>query len=369
MVVNMALNLSPYVIAGLSILAASVYLLRPQNSISASKQRPAINQELYNSLRHGRLASGRESSHRKVTLPDGRTLGYAIYGTSSPDAPTIFFIHGYGDNRLTGGFFAAAAEDLGVRLISVDRPGWGLSTTKMGVTVLDFAQDLRHLAEKLEVRQYSVMGASGGGPATLACAYVLPKEQLKGITMLIASGPWYETTMRHARGFAWLFWTVMCFSPALLRWTGVRALNSYRDMPMEKYVEVAKRNNNGWLIRLFARPHANDLAIFEDGEIFKYSYDLVHENTKRGGDAQGMIEVFMAMTAKDLGFRVEDIRKDLPVQLWYGKYDQSVSYRVGEDLQRMLGERATLHVRDETHASMLIYSRPVLEKALEDLRK
>lgn len=366
----MASTITPYIIVGLSILASSAYLLSHRHKkIPTSKQTPIVDQKLHDDLVHGRLVSEGESCHQKLALPDGRTLGYAIYGTTSSEARTIFFIHGFGDNRLTGGFFASSAEDLGARLISIDRPGWGLSSTKMGVTVLDVAEDIKYLASYLDAKQYSVMGTSGGGPATLACAYALPKEQLKGITMLIASGPWYETTMRHVRGFVWLFWSVMCFSPGLLRWMNIRALKQYRNMPLEEYLKVAKQKNNGWFMRLLARPHEKDQAIFDDGEIFRYSYDLVQENCKRGDDVQGMIEDFKAMTAKDLGFKVEDIRKDLPVQLWYGKFDQSVSYHVGEDLKRMLGDQATLHVRDETHASMLVYSRPVLEKALEDLRK
>jgi pimeloyl-ACP methyl ester carboxylesterase len=56
-----------------------------------------------------------------------------------------------------------------------------------------------------------------------------------------------------------------------------------------------------------------------------------------------------------LGFRIEDIRKDLPVQLWYGKDDCFVPAHHGVQIAARLGGddgRVVLRVEDNTHASI-----------------
>ncbi len=68
----------------------------------------------------------------------------------------------------------------------------------------------------------------------------------------------------------------------------------------------------------------------------------------------------------DFGFRIEDIRPDLPVQLWYGKHDVFVPLYHGETIANRLGDRANLRVEDETHASIFYNWR---EQFLEDLVK
>lgn len=69
------------------------------------------------------------------------------------------------------------------------------------------------------------------------------------------------------------------------------------------------------------------------------------------------------MTSK-WGFRVEDIREDLEVQLWYGKQDINIPWRHGEGIAVRLGGRAKLRVEDETHGSMQI---KYLEEIVENL--
>ncbi len=59
-----------------------------------------------------------------VRLGDGRLLGYAEWGDPA-GAPVLFF-HGGGMSRL-GAIGESAAGRLGVRLIGLDRPGFGLS--------------------------------------------------------------------------------------------------------------------------------------------------------------------------------------------------------------------------------------------------
>ena len=361
----------PYLLAGICILGASIYLLLRRGSAdNTSKPNTVANKEIHECIRLARNKNEDASSHQTLDLPDGRKLGYALYGSALPNAPTVIFIHGSGDNRLSGGFFHTAAENLGIRIVSVDRPGWGLSSTRMGGTVLDLAQDVQYLTDELKIRQYGLIGVSGGGPFTLACAHALPKDQLKSVTMLVAAGPWNSTVMRHANWFPCLFWTVINNSAVLRRWGARQALNKYKTISCEDYVASNRKKMSSWLVHLLSRPHEKDLAIFRDDAVFEYSYDLLQENCKRADGVDGMVEDWRIMTTEDLGFELEDIRRDLPIQLWYGEYDTSVSWHVGEDLKKRLrGDKVELHVRKETHLSMLLNcTTEVLTSAVENMR-
>jgi pimeloyl-ACP methyl ester carboxylesterase len=62
----------------------------------------------------------------RLRLADGRTLACLELGDPS-GAPVLYF-HGFPGSRLEARVAATAAAGLGVRLLSVDRPGFGQST-------------------------------------------------------------------------------------------------------------------------------------------------------------------------------------------------------------------------------------------------
>ena len=63
-----------------------------------------------------------------ITTRDGRALGYAEYGDRA--GKPVFYFHGFPGSRLEIGPASAAASDTRVRLIAVDRPGYGRSDFK-----------------------------------------------------------------------------------------------------------------------------------------------------------------------------------------------------------------------------------------------
>jgi pimeloyl-ACP methyl ester carboxylesterase len=108
----------------------------------------------------------------QVTLRDGRLLSYAAYGQRS--RRTLVYLHGFPGSRLGGAVLDGVARAAGVRVLAPERPGLGRSSPQPGRTLLDTADDVRALAEKLQLGRLSVLGESGGGPYALACAYRLP---------------------------------------------------------------------------------------------------------------------------------------------------------------------------------------------------
>lgn len=123
----------------------------------------------------------------QVRLKDGRTLAYAECGARG-GVPVLHF-HGLPSCRLE---YRAVDTDVlgraGVRLICIDRPGFGRSSRQPGRRVIDWPADVAQLADILGLEQFAVSGYSAGGPFALACARAMP-DRLLGVGVLGGSAP------------------------------------------------------------------------------------------------------------------------------------------------------------------------------------
>jgi pimeloyl-ACP methyl ester carboxylesterase len=99
--------------------------------------------------------------------PDGRLPGWAEWGP--PDGVPVLLCPGAATSRWLG-FGAGVVETLGVRLVSVDRPGLGASPPAPGRGFSDFADDMRRLCAIRGLGRPAVVGNSQGAPFALACA-------------------------------------------------------------------------------------------------------------------------------------------------------------------------------------------------------
>ncbi|MGV0814466.1 alpha/beta hydrolase [Mycolicibacterium boenickei] len=97
----------------------------------------------------------------------GRRLAYATYGPA--DGMPVLFIAGAGCGRRMS-FAHAQLDDYGVRLISVDRPGLGLSDPDPTKTLESVGADLAAVIHRLAGRPVPVVANSQGAPFGLALA-------------------------------------------------------------------------------------------------------------------------------------------------------------------------------------------------------
>jgi len=113
-----------------------------------------------------------------LTLPDGRRLH--AYDTGGTDLP-VFWQHGTPNLGTPPEPLFEAADRLGIRWVSHNRPAYGNSTRKPGRSVGDVAADIAHVADELGIERFGVMGHSGGGTHAVACAAQLPDRVLAAV--------------------------------------------------------------------------------------------------------------------------------------------------------------------------------------------
>lgn len=120
----------------------------------------------------------------RLQLPDGRDLAYE---DGDPNAVPVLLFHGAPGSRL---FRPRAAETqaAGVRLITFDRPGYGLSDPVETPSLMGVARDALALMESLGIAWFSTVAWSGGGPAAVATARRAP-DQVTSLTLVSCPGP------------------------------------------------------------------------------------------------------------------------------------------------------------------------------------
>ncbi|HEY6690143.1 MAG TPA: alpha/beta fold hydrolase [Rubrobacter sp.] len=130
-----------------------------------------------------------------LELGDGRTLH--AYDTSSANVAgrlAVFWHHGSPNIGAPPEPLFAAADRLGIRWVSYDRPGYGGSTPHPDRDVASAA------ADAFGIEQFAVMGHSGGGSHALACG-ALFQERVLGVVVVTGMAPFGAEGLDWFEGF------------------------------------------------------------------------------------------------------------------------------------------------------------------------
>jgi len=252
-----------------------------------------------------------------VTLRDGRKLAYAEYGRRQ--GSPAFYFHGTPGGLLEGRFLDEAARLQDVRLIAVDRPGYGSSDFRKGRRLTDWPDDVADLADALEIERFGVVGLSGGGPHAQACAVAMP-ERLT--TAVIVSGAGSPEAHLDGRGrIGRLFTRVVLALAPLLAWLAA--------MWMAFWAPRARQ----WMM-----PRSIDRTVTKRREVREAFVEEVRVALRPGGRAMGQD---LVLFSRPWGFTPKDVG-GVPVRLWHGDADTVVPVAVGRYFAREIpGCRAT----------------------------
>src|SRR5688500_4648224 len=101
-------------------------------------------------------------------MPDGRQLAWAEFGAAR--GRPVLSLHGSPGSRLSRHHDPQPIADVGVRMLTYDRPGYGLSDPLPGRCVADAVADIAAVLDAAGLGRVGVIGGSGGGPHALAAA-------------------------------------------------------------------------------------------------------------------------------------------------------------------------------------------------------
>lgn len=276
--------------------------------------------------------------YRLAELPDGAV---EIHLSGPADARGLLVFHVGTPNGTTGfrGLTAAAAQ-LGLRTLIYSRPGYGGSTRVPGRSVADEAGRTAALAHRLGYDRFYVVGWSGGGPAALACAALLP-DRVESCLTLASPAPIREV------GEGWQAW----YSEADSRELEGLATED-RSRYVHEYEAAAKlfgRATPTWLARFGGgQSEAERQAMFGEAGL-----GVPLARSMRRGLRNGFWGWFDDAVAQagDWGFRVADIA--VPVVVRQGEDDRLVDVRQGRWLAAAIPGAIARILPDRGHGAIL----------------
>ncbi|MFX1281742.1 MAG: alpha/beta fold hydrolase [Promethearchaeota archaeon] len=264
-------------------------------------------------------------------LSDGRNLGYAESG--DVNGKPIFHFHGHPGSRIEIRLFDDKAKEFGLRMISVDRPGLGLSDFKQKRALLDWPDDIIELTDYLGLDKFIVEGISGGGPYALACAYKIP-ERLKSCGVIAGMGPrnWSKKgMMRVNRIGAFLARRLPFLVKSLIK----MEKKVYEDREtMEKFIDSLPEPD----MKALKDPQVLDTLMVDAKEAF------------RSGLEGAILEE--KLYEKPWGFHLEDISPNLQVYVWHGDMDVFVPSSFGRKFCELIPNCKGFFYPDEGHLSL-----------------
>jgi pimeloyl-ACP methyl ester carboxylesterase len=129
------------------------------------------------------VSDGRSGVDLTIRTGDGRQVGACDLGGDGRDA--VLWSHGGPGSRLEPAWLQGDAIDAGLRIIGVDRPGYGLSSPRPGRTIADGVHDLLAVADHLGLDRFLTVGVSTGGAYALAAAAIAP-SRVRGVVACCA---------------------------------------------------------------------------------------------------------------------------------------------------------------------------------------
>ena len=225
----------------------------------------------------------------------GRRIAYREYG--DPAGQPVVLLHGTPGSSRFGGLFAPAAADAGVRLLAIDRPGYGDSDPWPTRTLTDIGGVVAGVLDDAGVQSAGVVGFSGGGPHALAVA-ATQGDRVTSVDLVSGSTPPTGDSPAMQRLLAGL----AASAPRLLG--GLFRMQS-------------------WIATTISPAF---LSQYTDREIETFDPALVELLTAEfveavGGSGQAVATEFRLL-AREWGFPPEEI--DQPVRFWHGEADTNV---------------------------------------------
>ena len=271
----------------------------------------------------------------KIRLPDDRYLGYLECG--EPGGKPIFYFHGFPGSRLEVQFAHHTASGHNIRMIGIDRPGYGISSHKQKRTIFDWPDDVIQLADHLGIGRFSVLGVSGGGPYAAVCACKIP-QRLISAGIVCGLGPINPA----------------CAIDSML-WINRLGLRIATHLPglikiiMQPVAYLLRHKASTVVSFLARRTETADRIELRKSDV-KAIMTATFKESMRNGSAGAARDVILY--ARPWGFDLRDIR--LPVYLWHGNTDKIVPVSMGTFMAEIIPNCRASFYEHEGHFSLLI---------------
>lgn len=272
---------------------------------------------------------------QRLTLADGRVVSFADYG--GRDEPVILYCHGFAGCRYEARLLEPVLTAHGVRLVAIDRPGYGYSDRDRQRSLLSWARDAREVLDRLGIGRCDVLGVSGGAPYALAFAYA-DASAVERMAIVCGLGPPAAIAANR-----------QAFIPVIRAgWDGVT--RHPHAAPALAWLVVAVLRLRLVLGVRIGIAGGRDTQVLADTRIQAILRQSQTEGLRSAGvGACDDLQLYL----RPWGFALTAIRAR--VDVWHGQADRVVPLAVGEYMVRRLPRGRPHFVEGEGHYSLPVH--------------
>lgn len=250
--------------------------------------------------------------------------------------PVVHF-HGTPGSRLDVDFGGEIAHQLGIRVITFDRPGYGRSGAAVSSLQL-VAGDVEAIVDQLGVELFATFGWSGGGPFALATAAALPDRVTRvGISGGLAPAQEMPSARKALTHNDLLALSYLPDDPS--RSAGV--FRQGNDDLLDAMMGVRDDEQAPWIDWMW---RASDPQVVDDQAARRALHTSFKEALRQGPMAIAWDNVAFV---GPWGFDLADVSS--PVHLWYGDLDQMAPKANGQWLEQHLPNAELVVFHGEGH--------------------
>jgi pimeloyl-ACP methyl ester carboxylesterase len=276
-----------------------------------------------------------------------------VRDAGDPTGAALLYFHGTPGSRLDLAFGDDLATELGVRVVSFDRPGYGGSDpSPFGLKRI--AKDAEEIADLLGLERVAAFGWSGGGPFALAVSVVMGERVSR---VGVASGPAPFQLMPAALD---LLGDSDRVALSFLPRDPARAAAAFGVGSEVMIVAVASEKS--FMSGVDALFGATDADVLADPRLRRHLFVMLSEGLRQGVAGAGWDNVAWV---GPWDVDVTLVRR--PVHLWYGERDPLISIEHGQWLARhILGADLVVYA-GEGHLGPMRHLRAILTTLTADL--
>ena len=255
-----------------------------------------------------------------AVLPDGRQLGYITLGSGKP----LLYFHGTASSRLEVLLLEELAKN-GLRLIGVDRPGYGISTFKER-SLTSFNLDINSLMDYLGIKKFGILGWSGGSIFALAYLAFFPDRITRTVVAASPSLP-FDASKAHNMPLARYIMQ--------LPMVGEIALNRMRSQVLKANGNIAAFLNSRQGKQMLNGCSSSDLKFFSDPPWVSLLYRSMAEAFR-----QGTFGVKAVLGEHKLFLKPWTFHFSVPndkLRIWHGSEDKTCPVSNAYALSRSVG--------------------------------
>tara|TARA_R110002124_G_C8902644_1_gene509942 strand:- start:499 stop:1398 length:900 start_codon:yes stop_codon:yes gene_type:complete len=269
-------------------------------------------------------------NEQHIILKDKRKLGFAEYGNT--EGYPIIYCHGSQSSRLEMHYDMSFAIENDLRIITIDRPGHGISDLNATGSILDFAIDVKELIEHLEINKFSVAGMSAGSPFALGISYLFPKNVYKA-AIISGFAPFNTESKKYLSKEVKLMLNLAKSFPFLLK--------LLLRIQAKQIAKKPKKALQGFL-KMMSEP---DQAILKNDSVMKVIENMFKESFRNGSN--GVAYEISNLLVREWGFKLDEIQ--VPVTFWQGEKDNNVPFEWAALMKSEINNSKLIKYPEEGH--------------------